>query len=102
MTRSSGCGATVALSFDRIPEHTAVHRSNLEGALRVEAVFTRPRSRVRISGTTACGHLYDEEWSTFSAFEGALQRPGPWIAGIDPPFGQSRQFIETRLAAELA
>jgi hypothetical protein len=36
-----------------------------------------------------------EEWSTFSAFEEALQRPGPWIAGIDFPFGQSRRFIET-------
>jgi hypothetical protein len=24
-----------------------------------------------------------------------LQRPGPWIAGIDFPFGQSRKFIET-------
>ena len=34
-----------------------------------------------------------EEWSTFSAFEEALQRPGPWIAGIDFPFGQSRRFI---------
>jgi hypothetical protein len=36
-----------------------------------------------------------QEWSTFSAFEEALQRPGPWIAGIDFPFGQSRRFIET-------
>lgn len=34
------------------------------------------------------------EWTGFSAFEEALQRPGPWIAGIDFPFGQSRRFIE--------
>ncbi len=36
-----------------------------------------------------------EKWTEFLAFEQALQRPGPWIAGIDFPFGQSRRFIET-------
>jgi hypothetical protein len=36
-----------------------------------------------------------EEWSSFSDFEHALVRQGPWIAGIDFPFGQSRRFIET-------
>lgn len=36
-----------------------------------------------------------QEWSGFSEFERALQRPGPWIAGIDFPFGQSRKFVET-------
>jgi NADPH2:quinone reductase len=36
-----------------------------------------------------------EEWPDFSGFEEMLQRPGPWIAGIDFPFGQSRKFIET-------
>src|ERR1700733_9726108 len=35
-----------------------------------------------------------ERWSTFEQFEGALQKPGPWIAGIDFPFGQSRTFVE--------
>lgn len=35
------------------------------------------------------------EWQTFEAFEQALQKPGPWIAGIDFPFGQARRFIET-------
>ena len=35
------------------------------------------------------------EWPAFEAFEQALQRPGPWIAGIDFPFGQARRFIET-------
>jgi hypothetical protein len=36
-----------------------------------------------------------EEWSDFSTFERELQRAGPWIAGVDFPFGQSRKFIET-------
>ncbi|HSO82617.1 DUF429 domain-containing protein [Thiocapsa sp.] len=34
------------------------------------------------------------EWRDFEGFEAALQQPGPWIAGIDFPFGQSRTFIE--------
>lgn len=36
-----------------------------------------------------------DQWPDFSYFEDALARPGPWIAGIDFPFGQSRRFIET-------
>jgi hypothetical protein len=35
------------------------------------------------------------EWHDFDGFEAALRRPGPWIAGIDFPFGQARRFIET-------
>jgi hypothetical protein len=35
-----------------------------------------------------------EAWIDFEAFEDALRLPGPWIAGIDFPFGQSRAFIE--------
>ncbi|WP_042778198.1 hypothetical protein [Sinorhizobium fredii] len=35
------------------------------------------------------------EWADFDGFEGALQEPGPWIAGIDLPFGQASRFIET-------
>ncbi len=35
------------------------------------------------------------EWEDFGGFEAALRRPGPWIAGIDFPFGQARRFIET-------
>jgi hypothetical protein len=31
----------------------------------------------------------------FDGFEAALRRPGPWIAGIDFPFGQARKFIKT-------
>ena len=34
------------------------------------------------------------EWDSFLEFEEALRLPGPWIAGIDFPFGQSRTFIE--------
>jgi hypothetical protein len=33
-----------------------------------------------------------EEWPDFGLFETALRKPGPWIAGIDFPFGQSRIF----------
>lgn len=32
-------------------------------------------------------------WETYSEFENALRSPGPWIAGIDFPFGQSRTFV---------
>jgi hypothetical protein len=34
------------------------------------------------------------KWSRFQDFEQMLRAPGPWIAGIDFPFGQSRTFIE--------
>jgi hypothetical protein len=34
------------------------------------------------------------EWRDFDAFEDALRKHGPWIAGIDFPFGHSRKFIE--------
>ncbi len=36
-----------------------------------------------------------ERWPDLSRFEEELKRPGPWIAGIDFPFGQARRFIET-------
>lgn len=35
-----------------------------------------------------------EKWPDFRLFEDALKTPGPWIAGIDFPFGQSRTFIK--------
>jgi hypothetical protein len=35
------------------------------------------------------------EWSSFDGFERALRRAGPWISGMDFPFGQARRFIET-------
>jgi hypothetical protein len=33
-------------------------------------------------------------WTEFGGFEAALRRRGPWLAGIDLPFGQARRFIE--------
>ena len=33
-------------------------------------------------------------WRSFDEFAAALAEPGPWIAGMDFPFGQSRRFIE--------
>jgi hypothetical protein len=35
-----------------------------------------------------------EEWADFGLFDEALKKPGPWVAGIDLPFGQSRTFIK--------
>ena len=32
--------------------------------------------------------------ASFADFEAALVRPGPWIAGIDFPFGQARRFCD--------
>lgn len=34
------------------------------------------------------------EWAGFSGFEALLRSPGPWIAGIDFPFGQPRKLVE--------
>ena len=35
-----------------------------------------------------------ESIGTLAGFEAWLARPGPWIAGCDFPFGQSRRFVE--------
>jgi hypothetical protein len=35
-----------------------------------------------------------EEWPDFKLFEEKIEKPGPWIAGMDFPFGQSRTFIQ--------
>lgn len=34
-----------------------------------------------------------EEMTGFDAFEAALDRPGPWVAGMDFPFGQPRSLV---------
>lgn len=34
-------------------------------------------------------------WPSFEGFEAMLRQPGPWIAGMDFPFGQARRFIDT-------
>jgi len=47
----------------------------------------------RLDGDTLfAGELL--KWHSFTELEAALLQPGPWIAGIDFPFGQSRRFIE--------
>ena len=33
--------------------------------------------------------------SDFAGFEAFLAQPGPWVAGFDFPFGQSRVLIES-------
>ncbi len=43
-------------------------------------------ARLRVTGL--------EELTDFAAFEAFLERPGPWIAGLDFPFGQPRQLIK--------
>ena len=35
-----------------------------------------------------------DNFSNFAAFETWLDSPGPWIAGLDFPFGQSRKLIQ--------
>lgn len=35
-----------------------------------------------------------ERWNSFHGFEQMLAADGPWIAGIDFPFGQARRFVE--------
>lgn len=35
------------------------------------------------------------QWMEFAGFEAFLASPGPWMAGLDFPFGQARRFIES-------
>ncbi len=35
-----------------------------------------------------------QRWSEFADFESFLDSPGPWVAGMDFPFGQARRFVE--------
>ena len=42
-------------------------------------------------GMLAAGPL--ETFADFEAFEAMLVRPGPWVAGLDFPFGLPRRFI---------
>lgn len=34
------------------------------------------------------------EWTDFRGFESLLEEAGPWVAGMDFPFGLSRRFVE--------
>jgi hypothetical protein len=61
---------------------------------------SRPRMRKPI--TVASGRSHDsgfqldtvEEFADWAQFESWLQRPGPWIAGFDFPFGLPREAVE--------
>jgi hypothetical protein len=58
---------------------------------------TRAKPIVCLSADFAGGVLRVRDltaWQSFDAFEAALREPGPWIAGLDFPFGQSRRFID--------
>lgn len=35
-----------------------------------------------------------DAWESFAGFERALQQPGPWVAGLDFPFGFPRAFSD--------
>jgi hypothetical protein len=48
--------------------------------------------RAELAGQELCV-LSLERWTNFVSFEAAINRDGPWIAGIDFPFGQSSKFI---------
>ncbi len=37
----------------------------------------------------------DETLTSFDAFEAWLQTPGPWVCGMDFPFGQPKDLVET-------
>jgi Protein of unknown function (DUF429) len=70
--------------------------------MRILGIDFTSRPRRRKPMTYLCCTLEDsvlqagrlDEWYDFEAFEAALRAPGPWIAGIDFPFAQSRRFIE--------
>lgn len=55
----------------------------------------KPLVVARCSLSGAALRLVDiESFHTFAQFEHAIQRPGPWIAAMDFPFGQTRRFVE--------
>jgi hypothetical protein len=69
--------------------------------MRVHGIdFTsRPTRRKPITGVSGTfdGHVLHldsaQAWANFPGFENALAQPGPWIAGLDFPFGQARRFV---------
>lgn len=38
-----------------------------------------------------------DEVASFSGFEDVLSEPGPWVAGLDFPFGLPRRFVDAHL-----
>ena len=61
---------------------------------------SRPRIRKPITVASGRGHRSTfrldtlEEFADWARFETWLQRPGPWIAGFDFPFGLPREAVE--------
>lgn len=45
--------------------------------------------------TARLSYRQTRTFEDFDSFEALLGAPGPWIAGLDFPFGQARRFIET-------
>ena len=110
----NSCGALWQIGTDYIRNHTGADRGadiglecplNRTGPNRGMNVigidFTSSPSRRKpltcmhctLDGNILRAHRL-EDWPDFGLFEDALKKPGPWIAGIDFPFGQSRTFIE--------
>lgn len=50
-------------------------------------------ARCRLEGDRLRWEAF-EDLEDFSAFEAFLERPGPWLAAMDFPFGQPRKLIE--------
>ena len=46
-------------------------------------------------GAARLHYRHTQALHDLAAFEALLGAPGPWIAGLDFPFGQARRFIET-------
>lgn len=58
---------------------------------------SRRKPLVALRGTLADGVLRvedDETLTDFAAFERWLETPGPWVCGMDFPFGQPRGLVE--------
>jgi len=58
---------------------------------------TRRKPIVRVSGACENGVLHVTDLATLPCLadlDTLLRRPGPWIAGLDFPFGQSRRFVQ--------
>jgi hypothetical protein len=57
---------------------------------------TRRKPIICLQGVLEGDHLRAggvTKWPGFGAFEALLRRPGPWIAGIDFPFGQPGKLV---------
>jgi hypothetical protein len=70
--------------------------------VRIYGIDFTSRPRVGKPITCLAGEFEDDRLradrlsssTEFGAFEAALRRRGPWLAGLDFPFGQARRFVE--------